>query len=109
LAKKQQSEAENSTNPDTEQGRINLVKDLAMKIKNLKARSEILNRQVDRSIEASNRQEFKEQLVLMSDGLVSLKREVEILTKSYLQTVKKYEEERGRQMPVAVSEGKKDK
>lgn len=91
--------------PDTEQGRTNLTTNLVHSVKDLQARSNILNRQIGRAVDAKTRHEFKEQLIMMNDGLISLKeRDVPNLLKNYLITVKQYERQRGRNIPIAVNE-----
>ena len=89
-------------NPDTDEGRVNLIKALALEIKDLQTRAQILNKQIEKALSAENRQEFKEQLILLSDGLVSLKKQIEKLNQIYLITVKNYEKQRGRDIPVSV-------
>lgn len=102
---KQPKHDPHTLDPDTEQGRINLVKNLIHSVKDLQARANILSRQIDKAADAETRQEFKEQLIMMNDGLVSLKeKDVPNLLKNYLMAVKQYERQRGRDIPIAVSE-----
>lgn len=101
---KQNTDPENQNfNPDTEEGRVNLSRDLLLSIKDLLTRARILDKQIEAALHVNNRQDYKEQLILMNDGLASLSHhDIPKLVKAYLTTVKNYEKQRGRNLPINI-------
>lgn len=94
-------------NPDTEKGRALMIKETELAIADVVTRARILQKNVLKAVDAETREDFREQLILMTDGVASLKtKDVPALGKALMGALESYEKARGRSKAASVRHSK---
>ncbi len=86
-------------NPDTPTGREDMIEKLQIRVGDVELRARLMKKLITEALKADNRQDFKAQLILMTDQVTQLKMyDVPGVVDTLLATIKLYEKSQGRDL-----------
>lgn len=88
-------------NPDTEKGRIELIKEFLLTERDMLMRARLIDNVTQKALNAPNRHEFKDALKVLVDHIANMKNKtIQIAADDLLKTVTNYEKSQGRKFTI---------